>query len=252
MRIHDDPLRQAGPLGGHGRAATGLLAVAAALLIALPAGAGLFKPPQDCQLEMTSQNRGCSVTQYYRCDFDPEGFRRSAVFTREGLTYLSVIDDETRWIESSDPETGLRDVLIDEAADHASFSTLLDEGRDDFDFWTLSSDGARLRHVGHDRLTGEIVSIDGVELEETEFELTTLDEAGEPLIRRTGQQYISRPMRRFFGGVETQSDWTGTRRTTNDSPVLFAFPGEKGFGDTTPQFDCDQLMTQLLQERAQL
>ena len=61
---------------------------------------------------------------------------------------------------------------------------------------------------------------------------------------------VSRDFNRFFGGVETSSDWTGARTQTDDSPVLFIFPGEAGFGSTTPQFDCDQLMTQIPQERA--
>lgn len=232
--------------------AFGLLAAAAALLIALPVSAGTFKPPQGCNLELTAQNRGCSVTQYYRCEIDPKGHQHSAIFTREGMTHLSLIDSETRWIESTDPNTGVRDLLVSDSPDHASFSTLMAEGRDDFDFWTLSNTGERLRHVGHDELTGKTVDIDGVQLEETRFELTTFDDAGEELIRRTGQQFVSRAMRRFYGGVESQSDWTGIRKNTDDSPVLFSFPGEKGFGDTTPQFDCDQLMTQLQLERAQL
>lgn len=229
-----------------------LLAAAAALLIALPATAGTFTPPQGCNLEVTAQNRGCSVTQYYRCEIDPKGHQRSAIFTREGMTHLSLIDSETRWLESTDPASGLRDLLVSDSPDHASFSTLLAEGRDEFDFWTVSSTGERLHHVGFDELTGKIVTIDGVELEETRFELITYDEAGEELIRRSGQQFISRAMGRFYGGIEHRSDWTGIRKNTNESPVLFSFPGEKGFGDTTPQFDCDQLMTQLQLERAQL
>lgn len=218
----------------------------------LPGRAATFTPPQSCKLEVTVQNRGCSVSQYYRCSTDPKGDQRSAIFGQDGLTHLSRIDDETRWVESSDPQTGLEDHLVDEARDHASFSTLLDTGRDDFDFWTVSNTGERLHHVGHDELTGEKVSVDGIELEKTRFQLTTSDQGGEVLITREGQQFISRAMRRFYGGVEQQSDWTGEDRNTNDSPVLFSFPGEEGFGETTPQFDCDQLMTQLQLERAQL
>jgi hypothetical protein len=104
--------------------------------------------------------------------------------------------------------------------------------------------------VGQDTLTGETVDIDGQPLEVTRFQLKTFDASGELLIERTGQQFISRKMGRFYGGVETQSDWTGQRQETNDSPVTFAFPGEEGFGEAEPKFDCDQLLTQLLQERA--
>lgn len=225
-------------------AAAGLLAAALAV-VPLPGRAATFTPPQGCTLEVTVQNRGCSVSQYYRCTADPEGHQRSAIFGQDGLSHLSRIDDETRWIESADPQTGLQDRLVEEARDHASFSTLLDTGRDDFDFWTLSNTGERLRHVGHDELTGETVRIDGVELEKTRFELVTYDSEGEVLITREGQQFISRAMRRFYGGIERQSDWTGETRNTNDSPVLFSFPGETGFGETTPQFDCDQLITGL-------
>lgn len=234
------------------------IALAAAGLLTLFAGgaetaqAAGFATPQGCKLEVTVQNRGCSVGQYYRCSADPEGHQRSAMFGQDGLTHQSRIDAETRWIESSDPDTGLEDTLVEEARDHASFSTLLETGRDDFDFWTISDTGERLHHVGEDVLTGETVTIDGVELEKTRFRLTTSDAGGDVLITREGQQFISRSMRRFFGGIERQRDWTGEHRETNDSPVLFSFPGEPGFGETTPQFDCDQLMTQLLHERAQL
>lgn len=70
----------------------------------------------------------------------------------------------------------MTDILVDQADDHTSFSTLMKTGRDDFDFWTLSSDGQRLHHVGYDELPGDKVSIDGVPLEVTRFELTTYSE----------------------------------------------------------------------------
>lgn len=226
------------------------LALLAALLIPLPGRAATFTPPQGCRLEVTVQNRGCSVGQYYRCAADPKGDQRSAIFSQDGLTHLSHIDAETRWVESQDPTSGLADMLVEDAPDHASFSTLVETGRDDFDFWTQSSTGERLHHVGEDMLTGEKVTVDGVELEKTRFRLTTSSADGEVLITREGQQFINRAMGRFYGGIETQSDWTGERRETNDSPVLFSFPGEDGFGATTPQFDCDQLMTRITHERA--
>lgn len=218
----------------------------AAVLLPFPAqAAGLFSPPQGCRLEYTVQNRSCTVSQHYRCDADPEGWQRLATFGQEGMTHLSTIDAETRWIESTDPETGLTDTLEDGAEDDASFSTLIATGRDDFDFWTVSNTGERLHHMGFDELTGEKVEIGGIPLEATRFELTTTNEAGDVLIERTGGQFISRTLGRFFGGIEQGTDWTGEARETNDSPMSFAFPGQTGFGSTTPQYDCDLLMTWL-------
>jgi len=227
-----------------------LLVLAGGLLAAGQAGAASFTPPAGCTLNVTVQNRSCTVSQYYTCSADPEGHQRSAHFGRDGLYHLSTIDAETRWVESQSMGSGLVERLVEEADDHASFSGLLQSGRDDFDFWTETSDGQRLHHQGHDILTGETVEIDGQTLERTEFQLTTRSESGEVLITREGQQFISRDLGRFFGGVETGSDWTGAETQSNDSPVLFTFPGEAGFGSTTPQFDCDQLLTQIPQERA--
>lgn len=222
------------------------------LLTALPGHAANFTPPQGCKLDMTVQNRGCSVGQYYKCSADPAGDQRSAIFGKDGLRHLSHIDGETRWVESTSPQSGLTDRLVERSKDHASFSTLLETGADDFDFWTESNTGERLRHVGRDELTGKKVVIGGQALEETRFQLKTYDSTGQELITRTGQQFISREFSRFFGGVEDQSDWTGQQQTTNDSPVLFSFPGDQGFGDTEPKFDCEQMMAQHLTERAQL
>lgn len=207
-----------------------------------PAMAANFTPPQGCTLEMTVQNRGCTVSQHYRCDSDAPGDQRVTIFTPDGPVYQSRIDRETRWLESTNLVNGIHDELEPHATDHASFSTLLETGRDSFDFWTRSNNGQRLHHVGHDELPGERVTIDGVPLEITRFELTTYSEAGEVLIRRTGQQFISRAHGRFYGGIEQAEDWTGTAEQSNDSPVTFAFPGQSGFGATRPEYDCDLQM----------
>ncbi|MDN5567394.1 MAG: hypothetical protein L0G27_01355 [Paracoccus sp. (in: a-proteobacteria)] len=223
---------------------------AALVLTALPLQAATFTPPAGCTLQVTVQNRGCSVSQYYICASDPEGYQRSAIFGKDGLFHLSTIDSETRWIESQSPMSGIVDRLVDGAKDEASFSTLLKTGRDDFDFSTRSDDGLVMHQKGFDALTGETVQIDGQDLERTEFELTTRGPDGKIFSERRGTQYISRQFGRFYGGIETRTDAAGEQTKTNDSPVLFTFPEEAGFGDTTPQFDCDQLLTQILQERA--
>lgn len=219
-------------------------AIMAALLTisALPVQAANFTPPQGCKLEVTVQNRSCTVSQHYRCSSDPAGDQWVTYFSREGATYQSRIDRETRWMESTDLRSDLTDTLEEGASDDASFSGLLETGRDDFDFWTNGSNGERLHYVGHDELTGEKVQIDGVALEVTKFQLTTFNDQGEQLILREGQQFISRSQGRFFGGIESSEDWTGAKENSDDSPVTFSFPGQPGFGSTVPEYDCDLQM----------
>ncbi len=228
----------------HGMLAMGLGAavlIAAALTVS-QARAGNFMPPSGCELKITVQNRGCTVGQHYVCAADAPGDQHVVYFDKEGPSYHSKIDVETRWLESSDLTTGLTDTLLSTAADPASFSTLLRTGRDDFDFWTESSNGERLRHVGEDLLTGEKVEIDGVALELTRFQLKTFGADGQLLIESRGQQFINRDHGRFYGGVERSEDWSGEIRDDDDSPVTFAFPGDAGFGATDPVFDCEMMM----------
>lgn len=103
------------------RAATGA-AFLAALSATPPAMAANFTPPAGCSLDLTVQNRGCTVAQVYRCDADPQGWQRTALFDRDGLYYLSAIDAETRWMESQSTRTGILDRLVENAPDDASFS----------------------------------------------------------------------------------------------------------------------------------
>lgn len=228
------------------------LAALAGVAPGLPtAAAGVFVPPAGCRLELTVQERACSVAQHYRCDADPEGTQRTTYFGQGGeAVYESLIDAETRWLSSRDPQSGIEDRLEDGAADDASLSGLLKTGRDAFDFWTVASDGMRLHHVGEDRLTGETVTIDGEPLQVTQFRLVTQGADGATLISREGQQFVSARLRLFFGGIERESDWTGTAEQVNHSPMQFIAPGEPGFGATRPLYDCEQLTASLGPEDA--
>lgn len=216
----------------------GLVAVAAH-----PAAADeMFAPPEGCRLHMTVQERSCSVSQHYTCAGDAPGDQWTAYFDAEGMASVSRIDKETRWLESTSASTGVTDRLEPKAARHASLSQLLETGRDDFDFWTRSDDGERMHHVGHDELTGERITIDGVALERTRFRLETFGANGDLLVTREGGQYVSRDHARFYGGAETDSDWTGAIESFDNSPVRFVRPGQLGFGSMVPQFGCEAQM----------
>lgn len=157
---------------------------------------------------------------------------------------MSRIDSETRWIESLDLTTGEEDRIADET-DPASFSKLLETGRDTYDFTTTNGAGEIRRYAGYDELTGESVTIDGVTLERTHFELTASGADGEVLWSRKGQQLIHRNWRIFFADTESFENSFGDKADVTDTPVTFAGPSDKGFLAAKPEYDCDAMMTEL-------
>ena len=215
------------------------------LLVASPALAGgRFAAPQGCEVFATVQMRGCQVSQHYRCAGDAAGDQWAVYLDGAGPFYQSRIDSETRWLHSRDLMTGEEDRLAEET-DPASFTTLITTGRDDYDFRTESSTGEVRRYTGHDALTGESVTIDGVTLERTRFDLTAWNADGQMIWHRKGRQLIHRDWRLFWADTEEFENAFGDRESLVDTPVQFAAPGEKGFLATDPIYDCDELMTEL-------
>ncbi|MFD2173116.1 hypothetical protein [Rhodobacter lacus] len=224
-----------------------LVLTAGGLCAAAPAHAGaVFVPPAGCTLGMTVQMHSCQVANYYTCAGDPPGDQWISFADGEGEYFLSHVDAETRWVESVSLYSGEIETLDTAgSADHASFSTLLAEGRDDYDFVTQSNTGAAQHFVGHDELTGQTTAIDGVPLEYCAFDMRIEDAAGNQTATRKGTQLISRKMRLFFGATENYENAYGDSATSLDTPVSFAFPGEEGFAATRPEYDCDMMLTDL-------
>lgn len=219
------------------KAATRFGLLAAFLLPGL-AWAEDYTPPDGCQLEMTVQLAACKVAQYYRCEGDDPGDQWVAYFTESGgPTYISRIDDETRWMESHDVINARRDFLGAEDAP-ASLSNLLATGRDDFDFWIEGDDGLSLHYQGFDRLTGEEVVIDGQQLLVTEFDISATDGEGNWILSGKGNQFVSKSLRRFYSGSEVWSYWDGESVRVEEAPRQFLLPGQRGFGSLTPQYGC--------------
>ena len=223
--------------------------LAAALLPAVPARAqsvtpGVFSPPPGCTGWLTVQSRGCRVSNHYRCDADAPGDQWRADFDQEGIFFVSRIDRETQWVESFDMFPTTRQVLLPNPADPASFSTLLSTGIDTFDFGLSVEDGSQSVVRGFDRLTGRSVTIDGVTLEETEFDYTETAPDGSITQKARGNEYINRDWRIFLSGT---SEWEGPdgMLPIDGTPRQFIFPGEPGFFTTEPIFDCDATMSGL-------
>lgn len=214
-------------------------------LLATPALAGSFTPPEGCTATLTVQGRGCYVANYYTCEGDNPGDQWRADFDQEGMFYLSKIDRETEWVESYTLNPKVKQTLDPNAKDPANFTGLLATGRDDFDFGLTKETGEHTNVKGYDKLTGETMTIDGMTLKQTEFDYVETDDQGNELRKSHGNEYVSEEFRNFFSG--TSEWWDGTNWLPMDgSPVKFFRPGAIGFGVTQPLFDCDAVMSQLV------
>lgn len=224
-------------------------ALMAALLPALApmtTHARTWSAPESCEMFMTVQAKGCRVSNYYTCTTDQPGDQWRADFDQEGLFFRSRINSETEWVESiSQGESGTTvQLLAPNPADRASFSELLSTGIDTFEFSLHRDNGFDTNVTGFDRLTGRSMTIDGVVLEETEFEAVETDASGNQVGRSRGNEFISRDMRMFFSGPGQTDLGDGQWLPIDGGPIDFIFPGEPGFASTRPLYDCEPLMTE--------
>ena len=212
-------------------------AVISAALLAAPAQAE-FQAPNGCQVFLTVQIRGRMVKNLVTCDNLPDGHTWSFVTFDKGAWSGTLTDAKTNWVKSVKSWGEAYD-LRDGSVDPSNFTTLLDDGFDDFDFEVEYETGEIKRHMGFDRLTGKTVVIDGVPLMETEFNITTVLPDGTVEKRASGNQYVSPKYRKFFAGTWIQEGLPDG----DNSPVTFAEPGERGFQSDDPKYDCDVEMS---------
>jgi hypothetical protein len=210
------------------------------LFLAAPASAlaGTWTAPAGCAAFMTVQAKACRVSQYYRCEGDKPGDQWRVDMDQEGEFFFSRIDREGQWVESWDP---VRQTLDPSPADPASFSELIADGVDTWDFSLSKEDGTGSRATGYDRLTGQTVVIDGITLSQTEVEFTEYDSSGTVMRRARGNEFVHPDWRLFFAGPGETELGDGQWLPIDGSPVQFIFPGEPGFLSTQPIYDCDAL-----------
>ena len=164
----------------------------ALFLMPVPALAATWTAPQGCEIFMTVQAKACRVSNHYTCAADDPGDQWRADFDQEGLFFQSRINREAEWVESYDSSPTVRQTLDPNPADPASFSELLSSGVDTFAFELSRDDGGHSKVTGFDRLTGKTAVIDGVTLQQTEFDYTETDDYGNVMSRAHGNEYISR------------------------------------------------------------
>lgn len=217
------------------------LVLLTAMLIASPALATPNIAGEACPVFVTVQNADCTVTLITRCEGDSSGTTTSLLFDADGLLFSASSDNQGGWLESYDALSNIYETTIGTPADPISLDTLLSDGIDTFEF-TLSHTEAgqtrTLRVVGADTLTGEELRIDNIPLLEVSTDLRIFEEDGSINYQTRGTQYISPQMRQWFLGADSVLGEDGSVTNYDSSPVTFTFPGEPGFGDTTPLYGC--------------
>ncbi len=209
--------------------------VCAATFPTLPATAGTFEPPEGCEARLTVQLHSCRLSNYYRCDADPEGTLRHADFRDKGLhtrTLLSA-DGTPQEITYVDPPFSVR---REDTAHPGKISELIETGATERDLLMVDDFGRRFSISGTERLTGKTVVIDGVKLLETGFDFLALTPDGPVTI--TGNQFVQADWQMYFSSHSRQTNAAGEERVIADAPVEFIFPGEPGFFSDTPEHDC--------------
>lgn len=213
--------------------------------LALPGAAfaqATFGLPAGCEAYLTIQMRSCVVSHHFVCESDPEGVQRRADLTEDGMVYTGAIDSETQWVESFHIRSGHSERLEASPSDPASMSELMQFGQDSYDFRTLSEEIGPTRYKGEDSLTGEVVTIDGVTLSRTRYQITATAADGTFLWSSEGSEFISEDFRMFISGTGTVTTPTESWET-DDTPVEFVFPSEPGFLSASPKHGCGLMMS---------
>lgn len=214
----------------------------AMILLAGASSADPFQVPNGCAAYLTVQDRNCSVDHHFICNSDPSGTQRRVSFDEKGMTYAGLIDSQTQWLTSFHIRSGHTEKLSSNPADPASLDELIDVGQDNYNFETNSEEFGRTRYVGFDRLTGKTIEIDGIQLEQTYFEITATSNSGDEIWRSAGNEFVNREWRIFLSGTSTVETSQG-KFERDATPVEFTFPGEPGFLSSKPKHGCGVMMS---------
>ena len=195
-----------------------------------------FAAPEGCEAVLTVQNKGCVMTNVWRCEADNPGDQWIALITQAGVFSVQKVDAEFQWIEAYKLTGNQR--LITPAEDPASLTELFETQIDTWDF-TLETEGGTERNVGYDQLTGETTEIDGELLLNTEFQGRTIDGEGNEIDASSGRQFVSEKHRLFFFGESWPQD--NPEQIIDMSPLEFIYPGEPGFFADQPKYECNEI-----------
>lgn len=224
------------------------------LLAINPAFAETFTPPQGCKLEVTVQNRGCVVYQHYSCGKEAEDHQYRIKFDAEGVTDVLVSDLDGAWITVNYPRASFSSKYIEKKGDHPiSFSGLQNGGRYEVNFIREITEGFAagniIQDTGSAELTGKAITINGKELLEVKYSVTTkIGNVGSET-HANGYSFLDAELGRLYGEVTEVSFAPGDVKKFDERPVEVILPGEEGFESINPKYGCGQDLSQNLSNR---
>ncbi len=205
-----------------------------------------FAPPPGCSGVLTVQSRACLVTHVWTCETDAPGEQWVSLFTDAGPFNVRKVDAEFQWLETYFAQPPAVETMVQPAPDPESITVLLAEDYDTYDFTVTNDRGEPAERIrGYDSLTGEEVVIDGEPLLRTEFAYEVTLPDGTISYRGAGRQFISSSHRLFFLGETWNQDTPD--QIMDATPVEFIYPGEPGFFNASPRYDCSTVLSGFLQ-----
>lgn len=204
-----------------------------------------FVVPSGCAAFLTVQSRQCTVAHYWTCEAEEDGVFWNVLIDSDGPYYLSQSDADYRWLQGFSLRSDSQSALLSET-DPADLDELFETGRDNMVFTVERRENGvtfQTTYEGYDAISGAEVVIDGEPLLLTEFGYDYETEQGPR--STSGNQFLHRDWRLFFGGIETTVLPDGEAIETDRSPREFIEPGEPGFLSMIPLYDCGDTMSAL-------
>ncbi|NSX54038.1 hypothetical protein [Parasulfitobacter algicola] len=217
--------------------------MAIALMGAAPAAAQSFNVPDGCTGFLTTQNRSCTVTHYFTCEGDAEGYRQSYTYTQQGRSHHLTFDADFNWIKMNNLRWDHQFMPRNLKQSLDSLEKLQTEGsyrfNDDF-LHVAQGQTYEVVWSGENTLTGTSVTVDGEDMLEVSHLSHFYDSNNAPYIKYEGVQLFWAKENLYMGGRWIDQD---TGEVGNNTPVDLIRPDEPGFDVATPAYDCDTLIS---------
>lgn len=193
--------------------------------------------PEGCTPILTVQTAMCMVSTNWTCGDEPWGV---VSFDTDGLLSIirhtsqgAPIDAEYIWDNSYD-------LVVGEPEDPYSLAMMMLNGRESYALQISHTDptGTRTQSLtGTDIFTGETLEVSGHSLREIETNVEYLEADGTLNYRATGTLHMLQDPLVLLNGSGVAVDGQG-EFDYDDTPFELIFPGQPGFGSTTPQYGC--------------